>query len=675
MSASQIAKPVCKNPGAVLAVAAYAAFLATFNETFLNVALTPIMQDLGIGAATVQWVSTAYMLMAAIMVPVTGFLYRKVPTKRLMSCAVGMLLIGSVVGFLAPNFPVLLIGRVVQAVGTGMMVPICMNATLAAAPRNKMGTYMGIVSAMTTLGPAFGPIVAGVLLSVANWHALFALFAALVAVALIAVVAILPNLGRLTNPTLDVVSTCLVSLALVGLLYGLSTVFSGNRVVAVVCMLVGVAALVAFLLRQRRIPEPLIDVRPFGNAGFNIGVLLVIVGLMTVFSMNIILPLLMQGALGLDALGAALTLLPACVLSCVLAPVAGKVYDRFGIRAMAVGGTVLMAVFAFGLSRLGADATSFAIVALYAPVIVGASVVIGPCQSFALSRLKPELYPHGVTIVSMSFQIAGCVGSSLFVGVLSGVQASCADELGAAGATVAGFSAAALVACVVGVLGVVLAIAAAVIEVRAKRCEQPAAASSAAGAKADAPVSTDVPAQAGNADAAAAPSVLASAPSAPLAHVGSISEVMLPDVYSVSTEASAFDALECMVANRTSGLPVLDADGRLAGFVVDGDILRTLTGGAAQKVDFSYILALWQTRAELPERIAELRDVPVMEIATKRVVSVELEAGLNRACELLADTRIKKLPVTQAGHVVGMLGRSDLLRYMVSSSAPVSVER
>ena len=456
-----------RHAGAVLFAVAFATLLATFNETFLNVALTPIMDDLAVGAGTVQWVTTAYMLAAAIMVPVTGFLYRSVPTKRLTMVALALLLAGTLIGLVAGSFAVLLAGRVVQALGTGMIVPIGMNLTRAVAPKGKLGTYMGVVSAMTTLGPAFGPIIAGLVLSVGDWHQLFAVFAVMVLAAAVLSAAVVPNVAELTSPRLDVASTCLISLALVGLLYGLSTVFSGGFAVAAVALAVGVGCLVAFVVRQGRVAEPLVDLRPFSNRAFVMGLAVIVIALMTVFSMNIILPLFMQGSLGFSAFDAALTLLPACVLSCVLAPLAGKVYDRAGLRVMLPVGLGLMAVFAFGLSRCGQDATSPVIVLCYAPVIVGCALSMGPAQSFALSSLKPQLYPHGVTIVSTSFQIAGCVGSSLFVGVLSSVQAAqlaggAADGL----ATAAGFQAACLVAMAVAVAGFALSLALGRIERR-----------------------------------------------------------------------------------------------------------------------------------------------------------------------------------------------------------------
>lgn len=478
-------KNASRSAGAILLIVSFSTFLATFNETFLNVALTPIMADLEVNAATVQWVTTAYMLAAAIMVPVTGFLYRSIPTKRLLISALALLLIGTVGGVAATSFPLLLVARIVQAVGTGMIVPIGMNLTLAVAPRGKLGTYMGVVSAMTTLGPAFGPIVAGAVLALGSWHLLFAVFAVLVALCLIGAVFAVRDVAELTHPRLDLASTGLVSLGLIGVLYGISTVFSGAPMLAVASLAVGIAALAAFLVRQTKIAEPLINVRPFKNRAFSTGLAIIVIALMTVFSMNMVLPLFMQGSLGLSAFEAALTLLPACVISCVLAPVAGKVYDRVGLRVMLPIGLALIAAFTFALSRCTEAATSPMLVCLYAPVIIGCALSMGPAQSFALSSLDRAHYPHGVTIVSTFFQIAGCVGSSLFVGVLAGVQqGSAAAGATLQAATASGFSAACLVATGLGVVGFCLAIALGRIEKKHRQAESPASASSAPAAPA-----------------------------------------------------------------------------------------------------------------------------------------------------------------------------------------------
>lgn len=163
----------------MIAVAAAAAFLATFNETFLNVAFTPIMQDFGVDVSTVQWLTTGYLLVAAVFVPVSNVLYQRFATRPMFAAVVAVMVIGSVIGAVAPTFEILLIARLLQAIGTGLLTPIGMNITLAVSPREKLGLNMDIMAAMTTLGPSLGIVLSGVLLTVAPWAILMWTFGAL----------------------------------------------------------------------------------------------------------------------------------------------------------------------------------------------------------------------------------------------------------------------------------------------------------------------------------------------------------------------------------------------------------------------------------------------------------------------------------------------------------------
>lgn len=458
--------------GGILFAVAFATFLATFNETFLNVALNPIMADMGVNAGTVQWLTTAYMLAAAIMVPLTGFLYQKTSTRTLFLAALGLLLAGTLLGAAAPAFGMLVAARVVQALGTGMIAPLGMNIILAVSPKDKLGIYMGLVVAMTTMGPAFGPIVAGSILSLFSWHALFVAFALLIVVCVGIAVAFVRNVAEFADPELDMPSVSLVALGLVGLLYGLTAAFAAQLAPAAVSLAIGIACLAAFIVRQRRMEHPFLDLRPFGNRSFRLGAGIVMTALMTVFSMNIILPLFMQGSLGFTPLQSALTLLPACLVSCVLAPIAGKAYDRHGVGLIVPAGLGVIACFVLALSFCNSATTSLLIVALYAPAIAGCAFTLSPAQSFALASLDRELYPHGVTIMSTLFQIAGCVGSSLFVGVLSaaqtsGLAAGASSEI----AVASGFSVACLVAFAVDVLGLAFGIAISLAQRRQRKLE------------------------------------------------------------------------------------------------------------------------------------------------------------------------------------------------------------
>ncbi len=607
----------------VLVAISIGAFLATFNETFLNVALTPIMHDFGVTSGDVQWVSTAYMLVAAVTVPVTSFLYRSVPTRRLSLIALALLLAGTLLGAASSSFPMLIVARCIQALGTGMIVPIGMNLTLLVAPQGKLGTYMGVVSAVTLVGPAFGPIAGGLMLSVADWHALFIVFAVLVVVAIAVNALFVGNFEKLTHPKLDVPSVALICVGLIGVMYAISTAFSGSATVAAVSFVVGAACLAAFVIRQRAIDNPLLDMRPFGDKGFVCGVLVVFIAFMAVFAMNILLPLFMQNYLGFSALDAALTLLVPCMSCVVFAPVAGKLFDRYGFKFTLPAALLMMAVFLFTMSCIGGSATALLLAAVYLPILAGCNFSIGPSQSFALDRLTDELHPHGVTVCYTAIQVAGCIGSSFYVGIMGGVQQQAiASGETAQQAVATGFSASCTVASVLALVGLCFALA--TVRFAARKPEG-------AGQKG----------------------------------AGEIAAVMFDDVYVVDASASAYDALLSMVERRTSGLVVANGDGTLAGFVSDGDILRAVSDESEDKLDMAYIYSEWRRAGSLAQSLANLKNVSVLDLATTKVVSVEVGQGVERACRLLSAHNIKKIPVTEGGKIVGVVSRSNLLRYLI----------
>lgn len=447
--------------GFMIAVAAAAAFLATFNETFLNVALTPIMHDFGVSVGTVQWLTTGYLLVAAIFVPVAIVLYRRYSTRPLFVFTVAFLVVGSAIGALAPSFEVLLIGRLLQAVGTGLLTPIGMNITLAVAPRQKLGLAMGIMAAMTTLGPSMAIVASGMLLTIAPWSVLMWVFGGLAALVLLAGAIAVRNVAELTRPRLDVISFLLIAAGLAGLLYGISTVFESQLLDALCALVIGVLALIGFVIRQKRIENPLMDLRPFRNKGFVLGVTMTMLGLFFVFAMNVVIPVFLQTAREMTPLGASLTLAPGILLTVALGPIAGRMFDRHGGRFMVPFGYVIMAVFVLLVGVAAGGSSILVFGALYIPAVLATAFIIGPAQTYALSRLDKETSPHGVTVVSTSFQIAGCVGTSLGIGVYGALnQYGLSDGQTAASASLIGFQGSVLLVTVVAFIGIALAISA-----------------------------------------------------------------------------------------------------------------------------------------------------------------------------------------------------------------------
>ena len=608
------------NPKRVLFVAAFAAFLATFNETYLNVGFAPIMEYFSVDVGTVQWLATAYMLGAAVMVPVSAFLYKSIKTRTLFLTSVGLLIAGSIVAAAAPSFPVLLAGRILQSLGTGMLIPVGMNITLEVAPRKKLGTYMGIMGAMTTIGPASSVILAGVILSFFDWRMLLIVFAVLAIICFLAAAFILGDIAKLTHPKLDVLSTILIGLALIGILYGISTAFTGNVVISAITAVLGILCLILFLRRQSRIEHPLIDLRPLSIRPFAVGVIINMLSLIVIFAMNIVMPIYLQSALGVPAIFASLTLFPAILLSCIISVVAGRVYDKHGPGVLLPLGFACIAVFTAALAGLITTGSLLLFAVLYIPVICGSAQIIGPVQSFALSRLSYEMNPHGVIVMSTGFQIAGCIGSSLFAGVYT---------IGAVSAAETGFSAAALLAALLAVVGFCCALYIRRVSRQAQQEEKPAA---------------------------------------EVVMENTLASMMKKDVYSVSESASVLDAVRCMVEHKSSGIPVLSADGRAAGFISDGDVIRYMADVNAD-APVASMYPLWKNKELLDAKLAGLSQIPIMQLATEKVVSVKLTAGVAEVFTLLSDKRIKKVPVEDdTGKVVGVLSRSDVLRAMLAQS-------
>ena len=608
------------NPKRVLFVAAFAAFLATFNETYLNVGFAPIMEYFSVDVGTVQWLATAYMLGAAVMVPVSAFLYKSIKTRTLFLTSVGLLIAGSIVAAAAPSFPVLLAGRILQSLGTGMLIPVGMNITLEVAPRKKLGTYMGIMGAMTTIGPASSVILAGVILSFFDWRMLLIVFAVLAIICFLAAAFILGDIAKLTHPKLDVLSTILIGLALIGILYGISTAFTGNVVISAITAVLGILCLILFLRRQSRIEHPLIDLRPLSIRPFAVGVIINMLSLIVIFAMNIVMPIYLQSSLGVPAIFASLTLFPAILLSCIISVVAGRVYDKHGPGVLLPLGFACIAVFTAALAGLISTGSLLLFAVLYIPVICGSALIIGPVQSFALSRLSYEMNPHGVIVMSTGFQIAGCIGSSLFAGVYT---------IGAVSAAETGFSAAALLAALLAVVGFCCALYIRRVSRQAQQEEKPAA---------------------------------------EVVMENTLSSMMKKDVYSVPESASVLDAVRCMVEHKSSGIPVLSADGRAAGFISDGDVIRHMADVNAD-APVASMYPLWKNKELLDAKLAGLSQIPIMQLATEKVVSVKLTAGVAEVFTLLSDKRIKKVPVEDdTGKVVGVLSRSDVLRAMLAQS-------
>ncbi|SER95366.1 MFS transporter [Corynebacterium cystitidis] len=618
-----MAQPAQKQSLTIMIAAALAAFIATFNETFLNVGFTPMMADFGVDVSTIQWLATAYMLGAAVMTPTAGFFMRSFGTKPLFLATTSTLIIGGIITALAPNFGVMLVGRIFQSIGTGLLVPIGMMIALTVAPRPKLGTFMGIMGAMTTLGPSVAILVSGVILEFAHWRALCWSFTGLAVVVFIIGLFTVYNISENARARLDMTSVILVAIALIGLLYGISTIFGPAKLVATIAFVVGLMALWLFVKRQNNLDDPLINLAPLRIYPFTAGVLINIVALIIVFAMNILVPTHLQSVHGTTGLQASLVLFPAILLAVVFGPVAGQIYDKQGAKHLLPVGMALMAVFSVATAWAMGGSTLWLITVLYMPAIVGSAMTIGPVQSFALSTLPRELNPHGVTIFSTSFQIAGCIGVALSTGIYGAVIASGGgtDEAANNGMLWVGIVlfVMAVIATVLGWTGTRATVASPTVDDSADEV-------------ADTLVST----------------------------------LMKRDIYHLHPNDTIRQALHLFVDKRISGVPLIE-DGRLAGFVSDGDVLNAI-GDSVPAFTTPYALLVHNDSEEFETDVARVLEARVSTIATPNVITVNVHDDLGQISTVLAEKHLKKAPVVNDhGSVVGIINRSDINRYLVTT--------
>lgn len=602
------------------------AFLAGFNENLVNMALVAIMGDYGVDSVTAQWLVTGYMIVATVVVTCMAFLYRRFHVRTLFFSAAALSIVGSAMGLFAPSFEVLMVARLVQAVGTGIFIPLMMNTILAVTPKNKLGSFMSIGGCMITFGPAFAPVVCGALVTGFGWHSIFVV--PIVAMAVLAVLGFffVKNLET-SEAHLDVPSVALSAVVLTALSFGLAQL-TLNVLVAAVSLVVAVALGAVFVVRQLRCAHPLIDLAPMKNRAFWSALLLATIAMMSTFSMSVLLPLYFEGAAGMTALVAGLVILVPVLANAGCTLLGGRIMDKHGEWPLLPLG---FGAIALGFAGLAVASPLLSLPMMFVGMLVvyaAVGFIFSPSQTAGLRTLPPRQNPFGVALMTTFVQIAACIGPSLYIGVMSSGQAGAiAQGAQAALATASGFSLAMMVAAVIGALGFVLALAYA----RAARARTAEIA----------------------AERAAAPqSVLAS--------------LMQTNPYTLPTTASVGQVMRVFVDRKVGGLPLVDDAERPAGFVSDGDVMRYLAD-KHPVITGAYSLMEAANDQSFDERLRELMALPAGVIATEKLVSLDAASTLEEACTLLAEHRLKKVPVVRDGAIVGTVNRSDVLRYAMDT--------
>ena len=612
----------------MLAVLVFGTFVTVLNQTVVAPVLPSVMEEMSVDAATAQWLTTGFTLVNAIMIPITAFLIDRFTTRNLFLVAMAIFTAGSGLASWGPNFAVLLVGRLVQAMGAGILMPLVMTVLMWTFPVDKRGTAMGLFGIVVAFGPAIGPTAAGIIIDRATWHDMFAIIAGLSVAVVVIGLFVLDHGGKTDKDAkLDVPSVILSTLGFGGLLYGLSLIGSyGVSIDAAVGSVAGVVALVLFFRRQLSMEHPMLQVRVLQNKKFLIATVLGMIVQAALLAAGIVVPIYLQTMMGYSATTSGLVLLPGAIVMGAMGPIAGRLFDRHGPRVLSLVGTGVLAATTLCFCFLGPDTGLVWLTILYTVRLFSLSLVNMPITTWGMNALPNDLVNHGTSVNNTLRQVAGSLGTAVIVSAMT-VSTNLAEP--AMGPVAAGFFgvdvsfAVSALLCII-CFGMVIALV------------------------------KDKPGDTKTRDVGNERRTV-------------LESIMKRDVYTLPENATVAEAVEMLVDKGVSAIPLVNDAGEAVGFVSDGDIMRYLAKRSTVVMD--PVVLIMRTvdadgsNSDFKRKLDELMGMPAKSIGAKGIIGVDVHADLPEVCRVLGENHLKKVPVLDDGHIVGVINRSDIARF------------
>lgn len=446
-------------------------FCTVLNQTILATAFPTLMNYFHVSASTVQWLTTGFMLVNGIMIPISAFLINRFSTKKLYMTAMTIFFLGTLTCFIAPNFLALFMGRLIQALAVGIALPMVQTIMLSIFPPEKRGIAMGLTGIVVGLAPAIGPSLSGWIIDQSTWRNLFGLLLPVVVVVLIAALFFMRDVLPSQDLHLDIPSIFLSIIGFGSLLYGFSSVgekgwFSSTVLIS---LAIGAVVIFFFVRRQLEMETPFLDLRVFKEKQFVISTMIASMVFMMMIGVEMVLPMYIQNIRGEDAFHSGLTLLPGALLIGVMMPIAGALYDKYGAHRLAITGLTIATFGTLPLIFLTTKTPMMFLVVIYAVRMFGISMVMMPVTTSGMNYLPVDKISYGSAANNTVRQVMGSIGTAILVSVLSNVtthsmpNASLMKELPflfkqeAMQATLNGYHVAFLVSCFFGIIGFVLA--------------------------------------------------------------------------------------------------------------------------------------------------------------------------------------------------------------------------
>lgn len=391
------------------------AFVGMLSETSLNIALPQLTLAFRTNTATIQWLVTGYMLVIGIILPLSSMISKWFTTRQIIIFALLDFIVGAMISALAPNFAVLLIGRMIQGIATGLILPLMFAVVMQIFPPQKIGAVMGVCALVIMFAPAIGPTLTGLVLGKLSWRWIFWLFIPFLLVALIFALTSLENVGQITRPYVDVLSIIESAIGCSGLVIGASlSSRDGWLSLPVLCsLLVGIIVLGLYVHRQLNIKTPILNLRVFKTPTFAIGSTLVMLDFGIILSAMYLLPMYIQNGLLLPVALTGVIMLPGGIVNALTSAVAGRMYDSIGAKKPARCGFLIALVGGLMLAFTTDRSPVGYVIAAHVILMVGCPLAMSPSQTSALNSLTGMQSADGSTILNTIQQIVGALATAL----------------------------------------------------------------------------------------------------------------------------------------------------------------------------------------------------------------------------------------------------------------------
>ncbi|HHC5837050.1 TPA: DHA2 family efflux MFS transporter permease subunit [Staphylococcus aureus] len=407
--------------GKILAALLFGMFIAILNQTLLNVALPKINTEFNISASTGQWLMTGFMLVNGILIPITAYLFNKYSYRKLFLVALVLFTIGSLICAISMNFPIMMAGRVLQAIGAGVLMPLGSIVIITIYPPEKRGAAMGTMGIAMILAPAIGPTLSGYIVQNYHWNVMF------YGMFIIGIIAILIGFvwfklyQYTTNPKADIPGIIFSTIGFGALLYGFSE--AGNKgwgsVEIETMFAIGIIFIILFVIRELRMKSPMLNLEVLKFPTFTLTTIINMVVMLSLYGGMILLPIYLQNLRGFSALDSGLLLLPGSLIMGLLGPFAGKLLDTIGLKPLAIFGIAVMTYATWELTKLNMDTPYMTIMGIYVLRSFGMAFIMMPMVTAAINALPGRLASHGNAFLNTMRQLAGSIGTAILVTVMT----------------------------------------------------------------------------------------------------------------------------------------------------------------------------------------------------------------------------------------------------------------